>query len=160
MWRLAALGALLASAAAFAAGWKVHDWRDAGAELAAARTATAVVQRQDRASLAAAVSDQRTQDRVRVVTRTLVERIPARITAAVDARYPLPWGFVRVHDAAAAGLDLPAFAPGAERADDAPSGVALSEAARVVAANYGDCRADQARLAALQAWTRAEGLAK
>jgi hypothetical protein len=67
---------------------------------------------------------------------------------------------VRLHDAAAAGVDLPAGAAGADRPDDAPSDVAASAAAAVIVANYGDCHADQDRLAAFQAWARGEGLAK
>jgi hypothetical protein len=69
-------------------------------------------------------------------------------------------GFVRLHDAAVAGDDLSAAAPGSVGPDDAASGVAASAAAAVIVGNYGACHADQARLAALQAWARGVGLAK
>jgi hypothetical protein len=67
---------------------------------------------------------------------------------------------VRLHDAAAAGLDLPAAPQDPTEPDDAPSDVAVSAAVGVIVGNYGACHADQARLAALQEWARGEGLAK
>jgi len=160
MWKLQVVLTLAAAVAGFAGGWKVHDWRDAAAELAAARSAVAVVQRQAAVSQQVAVASQQAQDHVRTVTRTLIQKVPAYVSPTTDARYPLPWGFVRLHDAAVAGVDLSAAAPGPGGPDDAPSGIAASAAAAVIVANYGDCHADQARLAALQAWARGEGLAK
>jgi hypothetical protein len=160
MWKLSIALGLAAAIAGFAGGWKVHDWRDAASELAAARNAVTVVQHQAAVGLQVAVASQQAQDHVRIVTRTLIEKVPEYVTPAADARYPLPWGFVRLHDAAVAGVDLPAVAAGPDRPDDAPSDVAASTAAAVIVSNYGDCHADQDRLAAFQAWARGEGLAK
>ena len=72
----------------------------------------------------------------------------------------MPWGFVRLHDAAAAGDDLSAAAASLTRPDDAASDVAASEAAGVIVGNYGACHTDQARLAGLQARVREMALAK
>jgi hypothetical protein len=160
MFRLSIALVVAAALAGFAGGWKVHDWRDGSAQMAAATTAIAAVQRQAAVGQRAAVQNQAAQDRVRTVTRLIIQKVPQYVPPPVDARFPLPWGFVRLHDAAAAGVDLPAATPGAGGPDDAASGVAASAAAAVIVANYGDCRADQARLAALQAWARGEGLAK
>jgi hypothetical protein len=160
MWKLSIALALAAAVGGFAGGWKLRDWQGAAAQLAAARTAIAVVQHQAAVGQQVAVADQRAQDRVRTVTRILIQKVPEYVTPTADARFPLPWGFVRLHDAAAAGALLPAAAAGSDGADDAPSGVAASAAAAVIVANYGDCRADQERLAAFQAWARGEGLAK
>jgi hypothetical protein len=160
MLKLSLFAAAAAAIGSFAAGWQVHSWRDGAAQNHAAQAAVKTVQRQAAASQAIAVADQRTQDRVRTVTRTLIERIPTYVSATTDAHYPLPWGFVRVHDAAAVGDDLSAAAPDAGRPDEAASDVAASEAARIVVANYGACRADQARLAELQDWARSMALAK
>jgi hypothetical protein len=160
MWKLSLFAAAATAIGGFAAGWKVHDWRDGAAQVRAAQAAVKTVQRQAAASQAIAVADQRTQDRVRTVTRTLIEKVPVYVTATTDARFPVPWGFVRLHDAAAVGDDLSAAAASPGRPDDAASNVAASEAAGVIVANYGSCRADQARLAELQAWTRQMGLAK
>jgi hypothetical protein len=160
MWKLSLLAAAATAIGGFAAGWKVHDWRDGAAEVHAARTAVKTVQRQAAASQVIAVADQRAQDRVRTVTKTLIQKVPIYVSAATDARFPLPWGFVRLHDAAAAGDDLSAAAAGPGRPDDSASDVAASQAASVIVGNYGACRADQARLAELQAWTRSMGLTK
>jgi hypothetical protein len=117
-------------------------------------------ERQAAASQTIAVADQAAQDRVRTITRTLIEEVPAHVSATTDVRFPLPLGFVRLHDAAVAGDDLSAAAPGSVGPDDAASGVAASAAAAVIVGNYGSCHADQARLAELQAWARSVGLAK
>jgi hypothetical protein len=71
----------------------------------------------------------------------------------------LPWGFVRVHDAAVRGDDLSAAAESPGGPDDAASDVAASRAVAVIASNYGSCRADRERLADLQAWAKSMGLA-
>ena len=160
MLKLSLLAAAAAAIGGFAAGWKIHDWRDGAAEVQVAQAAVKTVQRQAAASQAIAVADQRTQDRVRTVTHTLIQKVPVYVSATTDARYPVPWGFVRLHDAAAVGDDLSAAATDPGRPDDAASDVASSEAAGVVVDNYGACRADQARLAELQAWARQMGLAK
>jgi hypothetical protein len=159
MWKLSLFAAAATAIGGFAAGWRVHDWRDGAAEVRAEHTAVKTVQRQAAASQAIAVADQRAQDHVRTVTKTLIQKVPVYVTATTDARFPLPWGFVRLHDAAASGDDLSAAAASPGRPDDVASDVAASEAAGVIVENYGACRADQTRLAALQAWTRSMGLA-
>jgi hypothetical protein len=160
MFKLALFAAAAAAVGGFGLGWQVHDWRDGAAETHWAQAAVKTVQHQAAASQAIAVADQRTQDRVRTVTRTLIEKVPIYVSATTDTRFPLPWGFVRLHDAAAVGDDLSAAAPSPGRPDGAPSDVRASEAAGVVVANYGACHADQARLAELQAWARSMRLAK
>jgi hypothetical protein len=144
----------------FAGGWKVHDWRDGSAQVQAGQAVLKTVQRQAAVSQTAAVADQRGQDRIRTVTRTLIQKVPVYVSAQTDADFPLSLGFVRLHDAAVAGDDLPAAASGPDRPDDTPSGVAASAAAVTIVTNYGACRADQARLAELQGWARSTGLAK
>lgn len=57
-------------------------------------------------------------------------------------------GFVRLHDAAAAG-DLP---EPAGDADAAAARIALSAVARTVASNYQTCHENAEQLRALQAW--------
>jgi hypothetical protein len=160
MWKLSLAASAAAAALGFGAAWKIQDWRGAAVEVRAAATVVKVVQRQAATNQAVAVADQRAQDRIRTVTRTLIEKVPVHVPPSADARFPLPWGFVRLHDAAAIGDDLPAVAAGAARPDDAASDTTASEAAAVIIGNYGNCHADQARLAELQAWARAMGLAR
>jgi len=159
MWRLSLALILGAGLGGFAAGWRVHDWRDGAAATGAAKAVVAVVSRRAALSQSVAVAAQAVQDHVRTVTRTLIQEVPTYVAPSTDARFALPVGFVRMHDAAAAGLDLPPAPQGPREPDDAASGLAVSAAARVIVGNYGACHADQARLAALQAWARGEGLA-
>ena len=158
MWKLSLLLSAATLAGGFAAGWKIHDWRDAAGQLHSAQTAVRTVQRQSAANQAIAVRDQRAQDQVRTVTRRLIEKVPVYVTPQIDRAFPLPWGFVRLHDAAVRGDDLSAAPTGSAEPDDAASDVTASRAAAVIAGNYGDCRADRERLADLQAWAKSMGL--
>jgi hypothetical protein len=94
--------------------------------------------------------------RRRAIDLELKKEIRDAIPASVDLAYRLPLGFVRVHDAAALGRDLSGVPRSAGQPDDAAARIATSDAAAVIAANYGDCRADAAQLDALQAWIRAQ----
>lgn len=130
----------------FAGGWKVHDWKDAEGAL----KVVGVVQRQGEVSVAAGIGEERAQERVRVVTRTLHEKVPVYVTPEADRRCSVPVGFVRLHDAAVAGVPGPAEPAG--EPDDAPAGVALSRVGDTIVDNYGVARACQAELSGLQAW--------
>jgi len=92
-------------------------------------------------------------DRVRVVREkgdTIIKEVPVYVPVQADAACSLNRGFVRLHDAAAAG-ELPASAGDA----DAPAaGIALSAVAGTVAANYRTCHENAEQLRALQAWVR------
>ena len=65
-----------------------------------------------------------------------------------DAACTINRGFVRLHDAAAAG-ELP---EPARDADAAAAGIALSAVAGTVAANYQTCHENAEQLRALQGW--------
>lgn len=95
-------------------------------------------------------------DRVQVIherARTLIQKVPVYVSATADARCPVPAGFVRLHDAAVQGGELPAAAGST---DDAPSGIALSTVASTVAGNYATGHETAERLKALQAWVMAQ----
>jgi hypothetical protein len=100
-----------------------------------------------RVSAKARAAEAKAQAAIRAQTSALQQEIPHVLTSEIDARYPLPVGLVRVHDAAALGLPLTAGQP-----DGAPSPVEASRLGETIASNYGECRADQERLIALQAW--------
>jgi len=159
MLKLALFSAAVAGVLGFGAGWRVHDWRDASAALSQAKMALRVVERASTVSQTAAVKDQVAQDRIRTVTKTLIEKVPVYVSNRADALCSVPTGFVRLHDAAARGDDLSAASESPGQSDGAPSGVALSTVANTVVANYGGCRADEQRLADLQSWLKAEGQA-
>ena len=90
-------------------------------------------------------------DRVRVVREkgeTIIKEVPVYVPAQADAACTINRGFVRLHDAAAAG-ELP---EPARDADAAAEGIALSVVAGTVATNYQTCHENAEQLRALQAW--------
>ena len=92
-------------------------------------------------------------DRVRVVREkgdTIIKEVPVYVPVQADAACTINRGFVRLHDAAAAG-ELP---EPARDADAAPAGVALSAVAGTVATNYQTCHENAEQLRALQGWVR------
>lgn len=126
------------------------------AEKAAAVHTQAVEVAQAQISAAASVHEQAAQTVIRTVTRTIIKDVPTYVTAQDDLRYPLSVGFVRVHDAAALGVDVSQIPGPAGRSDDQVSPVKPSDAAAVIAGNYGEARADAERLTALQDWVTAQ----
>lgn len=89
---------------------------------------------------------------IRTVYRDIIREVPTYVTVQADDACVLPAGFVRVHDAAAAGR-----VPGPSgQSDDAPSGVALSAASGVIVENYGTYAEVAQRLTDLQAWVKAQ----
>jgi hypothetical protein len=90
-------------------------------------------------------------DRVRVVREkgdTIIKEVPVYVPVQADAACTINRGFVRLHDAAAAG-ELP---EPARDADAAAAGIALSAVAGTVAANYQTCHENAEQLRALQEW--------
>jgi hypothetical protein len=90
-------------------------------------------------------------DRVRVVREmgeTIIKEVPVYVPVQADAACTINRGFVRLHDAAAAG-ELP---EPARDADAAAAGIALSAVAGTVAANYQTCHENAEQLRALQSW--------
>ena len=92
-------------------------------------------------------------DRVRVVREkgdTIIKEVPIYVPVQADAACTINRGFVRLHDAAAAGELLKP----AGDADAPAAGLALSAVAGTVAGNYQSCHENAEQLRALQAWVR------
>ena len=92
-------------------------------------------------------------DRVRVVREkgdTIIKEVPVYVPVQADDACTINRGFVRLHDAAAAG-ELP---EPARDADAAAAGITLSAVAGTVAANYQACHENAEQLRALHAWVR------
>jgi len=90
-------------------------------------------------------------DRVHIVREkgeTIIKKVPVYVPVQADAACTINRGFVRLHDAAAAG-ELP---EPARDADAAAAGIALSAVAGTLAANYQTCHENAEQLRALQAW--------
>lgn len=127
------------------------------AEQAAARRASAVASHQVAVTTAAASSETAAQERIRVVYRTITEKVPQYVTPAADARCIVPIGFVRGFDAAAKGApDVPGPSAAAGQSDDAASGVELSTVLGVTVSDFGAANANAEQLSALQDWVRKE----
>ena len=92
-------------------------------------------------------------DRVRVVREkgdTIIKEVPVYVPVQADAACTINRGFVRLHDAAAAG----ALPEPARDTDAAAAGIALSAVAGTVATNYQTCHETAEQLRALQTWVR------
>lgn len=135
-----------------------------GAKLAAmqdvARKAQAhqvkVVELRGKVSADADKRERAAQERIRTVYRTITKEVPTYVTPEIDRTYPLPVGLVRLHDAAARGVDVSAVPDPAGLADDARATATASDLAGAIVGNYGACRADIEQLTALQAWARGQ----
>jgi len=90
--------------------------------------------------------------------RTIIEKVPVYVSKKSDDACVVPWGAVRLLDAAASGAALDhvraAIAPG--RPDDAASDVALSEAVALLAADLAAARQNADQLSHLQAAVQAK----
>jgi hypothetical protein len=90
-------------------------------------------------------------DRIRVVREkgdTIIKEVPVYVPVQADAACTINRGFVRLHDAAAAG-ELP---EPARNTDAAAADIALSAVAGTVATNYQTCHETTEQLRALQTW--------
>ena len=151
-YRLLALAVL--AAALIATGWlkgagHVQTKWDAAIQQQALQTATA----RERQAQAVVKVVTEYVDRVRVVREkgdTIIKEVPVYVPVQADAACTINRGFVRLHDAAAAG-ELP---EPARDADAASAGIALSAVAGTVAANYQTCHENAEQLRALQVWVR------
>jgi len=92
------------------------------------------------------------------VTQTIIQKVPVYVSAKSDAACVVPWGAVRLFDAAASGSDpglvAAAIAPG--QPDDAASTFHLSDLVALYAKNIGAGRDNADQLTALQAAVRAQ----
>lgn len=99
-------------------------------------------------------------DRIQIIqqaAKVITREVPVYVTQKADAGCTVPIGFVRIHDAAAAGT-APQPAPGDP---DAPAtGVTLSGIAGTVADNYATCHVIREQLIGLQDWARKEATAE
>jgi hypothetical protein len=131
----------------------------ADAEKAAQVRARAIEAAQAAITAQAATHDAAAQAAIVVRYRTLIQKVPTYVTPQIDARYPLPWSFVRLLDGGAAGLDVPSAADGPGQADDAPSDVTASQASTVILGDFRSADANAQTLLDLQAWVRDQGMA-
>lgn len=125
-----------------------RDLAAAQAQAAALAARAQLAAAQETIARAAATRDQAIQTQI----QTVIREVPVDVDAKDDAACVVPWGLVRLLDAAASGADLrdvaARVAPGF--ADDAASDVKLSEIATVLAGNLGAARQNAGQLGALE----------
>lgn len=159
-----AAAVLITFGAGFGAAWKVKDGIEAREALASARAAASETERQAAIAMAEAKAGtdavnriatlaQQQQVKIRTQIQTLTREVTKYVPVEVDRGVVIPWGFVRILDAAATGAGDPsAISVGAGESDTAAADVTLSEIAALSAANDGACRANAEQLAALEQW--------
>lgn len=157
MSRAVAVLALLAVAAGLA--WWATDRFNAAVDRAdKAETTAGELRIQLDNAKGATVTVTQYMDRERIIRLkgdTIIKEVPRYVPAQADAACVVPRGFVRLHDAAAAGT-VPDS--GAGDADASASGIALSAVASTVAGNYTDSHANSEQLSTLQQTLRDQGV--
>lgn len=152
-WVIGGVAALGLYGAGVATGWQLRDgdaWRDLGrAETQGVQAAA----QQAEATHQADAGHHAEAERIRTVFRTVTREVPVHVTPETAARYgALPVGFVRLHDAAAQGLDVSAVPDPAGRPDGAASDVEPDDAIGVVLANYEVAHQCRATVLGWQDW--------
>jgi len=140
------------------AWWTTESYTAALHRAEKAETAASELRTQLKNAKGATVTVTQYVDRERVIRLkgdTIIKEVPRYVPVQADAACVVPRGFVRLHDAAAAGA-VPDSDPGGINA--APSGVALSAVAGTVAGNYTDSHANSAQLMSLQQVLRDQGV--
>ena len=121
-------------------------------DAAAGRQVVALEARQVAITARANVAEAAAQTRIQTITRIQIKEVPTYVDPQAVADCRVNVGFVRLFNAAAAGVD-PGAVPGpAGQSDDAAAGVGLDTVARVAVLDLGAGRANAEQLIALQAW--------
>lgn len=157
MSRAVAILALLAVATGLA-WWATDSYNMAVDRATEAETTASNLRTQLDNAKSATVTVTQYVDRERVIRLkgdTIIKEVPLYVPAQADAACVIPRGFVRLHDAAAAGT-VPDS--GAGDADAAPTDVALSAVASTVTSNYTDSHANSEQLSTLQQTLRDLGV--
>lgn len=139
-------------------GYKRAQADDAAAAklaIAQAETAAANKARKDQIALdkgIAAAADKATVQvaKARTITLTITKEVPTYVPVEVDRTFPVPCGLVRLHDAAAIGVDPETLSNPAGLADDAACTLKASDLASVIVENYGIDHEKDAQIIGLQ----------
>ncbi|MFV8593083.1 hypothetical protein [Ralstonia pseudosolanacearum] len=157
MNRAVAIVALLAAGAGLA-WWATDSYNAAVGRADKAETTAGQLRTRLNNAQGATVTVTQYVERERVIRLkgdTIIKEVPRYVSVQADAACVIPRGFVRLHDAAAAGA-VPD--PDSGDADAAASGIALSAVASTVAGNYTDSHANSEQLSTLQQALRDQGV--
>lgn len=152
------------------AGYVVHKFdearyadlvaADAKAQSLAVALAAAQQKNLDAITIKDASKEQAAQSQIAATTAAIKSEIHTYVTRLQDSKTAAPgcvtYGLVRLHDAAALGVDPSTLQLPAGKSDDACAPVAPSALAAGIVANYGAARANAEQLAGLQDDIRAK----
>lgn len=166
LWGYVAIAAVAAGLAGFGA-YKVTAWAkdetinqlklaDAKAQTDAVTLALAHQRASDAASAAADVALLTAWTDTRTKFETITREIPIHVTPETDARFPLPCGFVRMHDAAVHEAGADAVPNPAGKSDGDACEVTASQALNVISANYRAFYTNLDQLNGWIAWAKAQ----
>ena len=127
---------------------------DARAKAAAVADAMDRVAREDRISLAGAVAEAAAQQKLADENSRIAGEVQRHVSES--SHFCIPYGLVRVLDAASLGADPDGLSLPAGQSDDSCAPVDAAHLAANVAANYAAARENAEQLSALQAWVKAE----
>lgn len=154
-WRALAIGLAVGVISGASGTWWLRDQMAAHSALSQAHETIRTITRQGAVTTRVETRYVTRAAQVREVTRNIIQEVPHVVTVEVDRSYgSVPVGFVRLFDAGARGV--PAVPDPAGRADDAPSGTALSAVLATTIENDGTCHLNAEQQVALQDWITAQ----
>lgn len=122
--------------------------RQAVATVQAVTKAADTGQKQGAVTTQAAIKEDKTQEKVRVVYRTIIKEVPKYVPQKADAACTVNAGAVRMLSAAARGVRPAPDDP--RQPNAAPSGIALSALVGAADEDFATCRANAKQLTNLQ----------
>jgi hypothetical protein len=141
-------GGLKAQVAGLQQQLSAHELADARAQAAAWTAREKLAGAANEQARLHAAGDQQIQTQI----QTVIRKVPVYVSEKSNGACVLPWGAIRLLDAAASGADLDnvaaRIAPG--QPDDAASGIALSDAVALLATDLGIARQNADQLTHLE----------
>ena len=148
-------GGLKAQVAGLQAQLAARDLSDARAQAALLAARQQLAAKAEAAAAVQAAAQIKTETQI----QTVIREVPTYVTEKAAAACVVPWGFVRLFDAAASGAALAdvrdRIAPG--QPDDAASGLGLPEVAALLAGDFGAARQNAGQLEQLEKAVAAGG---
>lgn len=166
VWGYVAAAALSASIAAYGA-YQVTAWAkdetinrmklaDAQAVATAYQKGAAEKEARDAISYDIGIASAKAQQKIDDATKANIERVTIYVPAKADFDCILPNGFIKLLDAAGLASDPDAIPGAAGEPNDAPSGLRLSQATALLAANLGNAAKTRKQVMDWQAWANAQ----
>lgn len=147
IWIKLAAGVIAAAALGFAVHWvdanyyglKIADMQTAQAQALVIAADRAMHAQEDADKITASLNASAAEARAQQLQQTIanLQKVHDYVSPQTDRAFPLPCGFLRLHDAAARGVADAAISLPAGKADGDQCDVAASAAASVIQSNYG-----------------------